>query len=361
MCHHSLHIQRPALVENAFTPIHEVGEFGLIERLRSVLGAPSDDRLLLGIGDDAAVYRTGPGDLAQVVTTDALVEGIHFNPSFMPMNYLGFKALSVNVSDVVAMNAKPRYATLALGLPNHIPVEQVELLYEGLRRACDLYGVTLIGGDVAAARQLTLAITAIGEADAAHLAFRRGAQPGDLLCVTGDLGASLAGLKILLKQRRALERLGDEFQPDFSAYRYVVERHLTPTARLDAVRHWDERGVRPRALIDISDGLASEVHHLCRQSGCGAVLYAQALPVDVQTRQVADELEEDVDTFALFGGEDYELLFALREQDPDQLDDPFSQVIGRFTPADEGVVLQTPSGETLSLDAGGYQHFGSGG
>ena len=343
-------------MESTFTPIERVGEFGLIDRMQAILGTPTDDTILLGIQDDAAVYRISD-ERAHVVTTDALVEGVHFDRTFMPMNYLGFKALTVNVSDVVAMNATPRYATVSLGLPRSVSVEMVEQLYRGLQQASEVYDLHIIGGDTTAAPRLTITVTVIGVADIPSLVFRRGARPGDLLCVTGDLGASYAGLRILLKQQRAMQELGDQFQPDFSAYQYVLQRHLTPTARLDAVREWAERGVRPRALIDISDGLASEVHHLCRQSDCGALLQGVALPIDLETRQVAEELAEDADTFALFGGEDYELLFALHEDDLNKLDLEGITVIGQFTDAEQGIQIRTPEGDHIPLDAEGYDHF----
>jgi thiamine-monophosphate kinase len=339
------------------TPIQDLGEFGLIDRMQAVLGAPSDDDLLMGIGDDAAVYRVGNGRV-HVVTTDALIEGVHFDRAFMPMAYLGVKTLAVNVSDVVAMNALPRYATLALGLPTGVSVEMVEAFYEGLRQACAQYGVHLIGGDTTAARQLTLALTLIGEADEAAIVYRRGARPGDLLCVTGDLGAAYAGLKILLDQREQLRTQGEAFQPDFTGTRYTVGRQLTPVARLATVQDWATRGVRPHALIDISDGLASEVHHLCQQSGCGARLRIPALPIELETRVVADLFQDEVETYALFGGEDYELLFALAPDDLDRLDPEGFTVIGQFTPAETGIQAQMADGTLFPLDAGGYQHFG---
>lgn len=338
------------------TPIQELGEFGLIDRMQAVLDVPSPDDLLMGIGDDAAVYRIGGGRV-HVVTTDALIEGVHFDRAFTPLPYLGTKALAVNVSDVVAMNATPRYATLALGLTAGMSVEMVEDCYRGIRQACAQYGVVLVGGDTTAARQLTLAVTLIGEADEAAIVYRRGARPGDLLCVTGDLGAAYAGLKVLLDQREQLRTQGEAFTPDFTGTRYVIERQLTPVARLATIRDWAARGVRPRALIDISDGLASEVHHLCQQSGCGARVRIEALPIELETRMVADLFDDEVETYALFGGEDYELLFALDPDDIDRLDPDTFTVLGQFTLPETGVQAQLPDGTLLPLDAGGYQHF----
>ena len=338
------------------TPIASLGEFGLIGRLRQALGEPADERVLLGIGDDAAVYRVGEGRV-HVVTTDALIEGVHFERAFTPMEYLGFKAISVNASDVVAMNARPCYATMALGLPSGVPAEAVEALYGGVRKACEAYGVTLVGGDLTAAHRMTLAVTLIGEAAEADVVRRSGAQAGDLLCLSGDVGAAYAGLKVLLGEREAME--GQEgYTPDFGAFPYVIGRQLAPVARLDVVRDWAGRDVRPSALIDVSDGVASEVHHLCKAGGLGARLYAAALPLADETRQVASRFGEDVLTYGLFGGEDYELLFTMAEADLDRLEQGTFAVIGQMTEAGTDVLLQTPDGEARPLPASGYQHFG---
>ncbi|MFQ5571857.1 MAG: thiamine-phosphate kinase [Rhodothermales bacterium] len=339
-----------------YTPISDLGEFALIDRMRAVLGEPDDADVLAGIADDAAVYRVGDGRV-HVVTTDALIEAVHFDRTLMPMEYLGFKALSVNVSDVVAMNAMPRYATVALGLPNNVSVEMIEGLYRGLKNAADAYHLTILGGDTTAARFLTLAVTVIGEADENDVVYRSGAQPGDVLCVTGDLGAAYAGLKVLLDQRRALQEEGPSFQPDLSSFQYVIQRQLAPLARFQIVQEWAARDIRPHALIDISDGLASEVHHLCKQSSCGVHIHAAALPIALETRDVADQFAEDVDAYALFGGEDYELLFALPENMLEKLDPESYVAIGYFTGADEGIHVQTPEGERIPLQFGGYQHF----
>ncbi|MEX0747594.1 MAG: thiamine-phosphate kinase [Rhodothermales bacterium] len=338
-----------------FTAIKEVGEFGLIDRLSAILGKSSDPDVVAGIADDAAVYRIDD-DRVEVVTTDMLIEGVHFDRLVMPMEYLGAKSIAVNVSDVAAMNALPRIATVCLGLPETVSVEQVEGMYRGMRRACEAYGLSVVGGDTSSSHQLTIAVSVIGDTRPADVVFRRGARPGDLLCVTGDLGGAYAGLKILLEQRKALQEQGDDYQPDLGAYQYVIQRQLVPRARLDIVRDWHQRGIRPNALIDISDGLASEIHHICKQSGCGAELNVAAVPVAMETRQVADELEEDVDVYALFGGEDYELLFAVSEEDIKKYDDESFNVIGQFTD-DASVVVRMPDGNTFPLGSGGYQHF----
>ena len=342
--------------DDAYTPIRDLGEFALIDRMQAVLGAPDDDTVLAGIADDAAVYRIDD-DRVHVVTTDALIEAIHFDRLFMPMEYLGFKALSVNVSDVLAMNALPRYATIALGLPETISVEMVEAIYRGLQKAATAYRVTIVGGDTTAARFLTLAVTVIGEAREADVVYRCGAQAGDVLGVTGDLGAAYAGLKVMLDQRRAMQEEGRAYQPNLEPFQYVIQRQLAPLAQLQVIEDWAERGVCPHALIDISDGLASEVHHLCNQSDCGARLYAEALPIAPETHAVADLFADDAETYALFGGEDYELLFALPQSDLEKLDPESFVAVGHVMEAAEGVRVQTPEGDLIPLEFSGYQHF----
>ena len=355
-----------------FTPVSAVGEFGLIDRLGHALGQPIDDDLVQGIGDDAAVYRVGEGRV-HVVTTDLLVEGVHFDRTFVPMRYLGWKALAVNVSDVAAMNASPRWATVGLGLPNNVSVEQLEALYEGLAEACAAFGCTIVGGDTVAAARLHLSITLIGEAAEDAVVYRRGARPGDLLCVTGDLGSAAAGLRVLLSGKQGMEggsgdgSGGDGAPGDgteggggalpLADFAYAVERQLYPRPRLDRVKHWAERGVRPHALIDVSDGLASEVHHLCRASGVGAVIEGGLIPVHIQTLRAAERFGEDPATFALYGGEDYELLFAIPESLAAGLDSDTFAVVGQVVEAEEGVTLRQPDGEVIPLNPGGFEHF----
>ncbi len=343
-------------MSTTFTPIRDLGEFALIDRMQTILGASDDADVVLGIDDDAGVYRIGEGRV-HVITTDALIEAIHFDRVFMPMEYLGFKALSVNVSDVLAMNALPRYATIALGVPDTISVEMVEALYRGLQHAASAYNVTILGGDTTAARFLTLAVTVIGEANEQDIIYRSGAQPGDVLCVTGDVGAAYAGLKVMLDQRRALEEEGAAYQPNLTPYQYVIQRQLAPLARRDVIEDWAAREARPHALIDISDGVASEVHHLCEQSGCGAIIHSATLPIAPDTRGVADLFAEDVDTYALYGGEDYELLFTMSEDELEKLDPESYVAIGLMTEATDGVQVQMPEGDVIPLSFKGYQHF----
>jgi thiamine-monophosphate kinase len=339
-----------------FTPVARLGEFGLIDRMRRQLGPQQANDLIMGIGDDAAVYRISD-DHCHVVTTDALIEGVHFDRSFVPMRHLGRKCIAVNVSDIVAMNATPKFVVVSLGMPRNLSVEMVESLYAGMAEAAETYGLTIVGGDTTAAPQLVLNVTAIGEARMDQVVFRSGAMPGDLICLSGNVGAAFAGLQVLLDQRRQMKELGDEYQPDIDSYRYVIGRQLSPKARVDALESWRKAGIRPRALIDVSDGVASEVHHICAASGCGAVLSAGAIPIDAETRAAAAERVTDVDTYSLFGGEDYELLFALDPADAEGLDESLFTIIGRFVLAEEGVVVETEEGELIPLSASGFDHF----
>ena len=344
-----------------FTPVREVGEFGLIDRMAARLVQPRPAGLVEGIGDDCAVYTVAPGRV-HVVTTDALVEGVHFDRAYAPLGMVGWKAIATAVSDVVAMNADPLYATVALGLPNNVSVEGAETLYDGIDAACAAYGLTVVGGDTTASARLTLSVTVIGEAAEADVVYRRGAQPGDVLVVTGDLGAAAAGLQVLLAGTGSPEAEGDSGPEAARAVRlqefaYAVERQLMPQARLDRVRAWRAAGVRPTALIDVSDGLASEVHHICGASAVGAVIEAGLLPVHVQTFKAAERFETRADAYALYGGEDYELLAAFSEADVAKLPEGTVAIVGRVVEPEDGVVLALPDGRMAPLRASGYKHY----
>jgi thiamine-monophosphate kinase len=341
------------------TEIADVGEFGLIAHMRDTLGPPEDDSVVSGIGDDAAVYRVDD-DRVHVATADQLTEGVHFDRTFMPMEHLGFKALSVNVSDVVAMNAQPRYAIVSIGLSKQASVEMVQELYEGVKQACDAYDVTVVGGDTNSAHALSLSVTVIGEAQEEDIVYRGGAQIGDKICVTGDVGASYAGLKVLVRNRKQMEAQGEDFEPNLDPFSYVIRRHLAPPAQLKTIQDWADAGVRPHSLIDVSDGLSSEVHHLCEASDVGAQLYEPALPIDPSTRNTATDFGEDVSVYALFGGEDYELVFTMPEDDLDALDPQSYTVVGEIEEPDDPtypVLIQRANGENVPLQPGGFDHF----
>ncbi len=346
---------------STFTPVSNLGEFGLIDRLREqIAAAPGPEDLIMGIGDDAAVYRVSD-DRMHVMTTDALIEGVHFDRAFTPMPYLGWKAISVNASDVVAMNAEPLYATVTLGIPRNLSVEMVDGLYTGMIDACKQYGMQIVGGDTTTAHALYLTVTVVGHVSPERVTFRRGANPGDMICVSGDIGAAYAGLKILLDQRQALNDLGDAYEPQLDAHRYVIGRQLRPKARLDVLQGLRKAGVKPTSMIDVSDGVASEIHHIASASQVGATIRIPALPFDEETRAVADQFMEDVDTFALFGGEDYELLFTVHPDDVPLIDAMGGvSVIGNIEEASKGLRTYSPETGLLPLFPQGYQHdFGA--
>jgi thiamine-monophosphate kinase len=337
------------------TEISELGEFGLIEQLaKSVtLKNPST---LKGIGDDAAVLDAG-GQVT-VVSTDLLVEGIHFDLSYTPLPHLGFKAVAVNVSDIAAMNAIPTQITVSIGLSNRFSVEAVEALYEGIHAACEQYGVDLVGGDTTASRSgLVISVTAIGLAKKEQLSYRSGAKAGDILCVTGDLGAALVGLQILEREKQVY-LANPNMKPELEKYTVITGRQLRPDARMDIIHELREMEVVPTSMMDISDGLASEIFHICKASGVGATIYEDKLPIDKQTFDTAIELNLDPVTCILNGGEDYELLFTIDQKDFSKLEKhPDIHFIGHITKADEGKYLVTKSGTVAQLKAQGWKHF----
>ncbi|NND72835.1 MAG: thiamine-phosphate kinase [Rhodothermales bacterium] len=343
-------------MEPQFTPIENIGEFELIDRVSAILGESADPDLILGIGDDAAVFRADD-DHSFVLSTDMLVEGVHFDFSYVPLSHLGAKAISSNVSDVAAMNALPSYATISLGIPPRVSVEMVEEFYRGIRQACDMYEMTIVGGDVSRARQFTISVAIVGRVETRRLSFRRGAQPGDLICVTGDAGSAFAGLKVLLEQQKSMKEQGDAFVPDIDDYRTVINRQLMPAARVDVIKGWHEADFRPNAMIDTSDGLASEVNHLCRNSQLGALVDLAEVPVLTETNSVAEKYEAALAEFVLYGGEDYELMFAINPNDLDKLNPSATHVIGTFTAQSEGVRLRFPNSQVVPLEAKGFKHF----
>ncbi|MBC8042838.1 MAG: thiamine-phosphate kinase [Rhizobacter sp.] len=355
----------------SFTRISEIGETGLIERLAAIV-RPTEafaTGITKGIGDDCAVLKISDGKV-QVATTDLLIENIHFDLLTAPMRHLGAKALSSNVSDVCAMNATPLYALVSIGLSGKISVEMAEEFYRGLADAAKKYGVAIIGGDTSASTSgFVISVTVIGETKEPRITYRSGAKAGDLICITGDLGGAFAGLKILMRERGLmLENQQPDgsidtsaYTPDFGDYTAAVERHLLPKARLDIVRLLESKGVVPTSMIDISDGLSSELKHLCKASDVGAVIEENLIPVSGEVRAVAAEFEDDGINYALFGGEDYELLFTLAPADAEKL---FSggnvdvKVIGKITAADAGIKLIDVYGQEFNLtEQAGFDHF----
>ncbi|MEM7656381.1 MAG: thiamine-phosphate kinase [Bacteroidota bacterium] len=343
---------------HGLTPIEALGEFGLIDRITQKFPDPRPE-LRLGIGDDAALIRSGMGDL-QVITTDLLLEGVHFDLAYAPLRHLGYKSVAVNVSDVVAMNAEPYGITVSIGMSNRFPVEALEELYGGIRLACEAYGINLLGGDTSSSKQgLILSVSAYGTVKESEVALRSGATEKELICVSGDLGAAYAGYQVLDREKAVFVD-NPEMQPDLNDFDYVVGRQLKPEARLDVIRLLRDKGVTPKSMIDISDGLANELHHLARSSKVGMMIYSDKLPIDHQTVSVAEDFQIAATTYALHGGEDYELLFTIPI-------DQFSliqqergiSVIGHVT-GEKGIVQMTlSSGEVVDLPAQGWNHFSS--
>lgn len=336
------------------TELSALGEFGLIERLASQI-VLSQASSVKGIGDDAAVID--PQGLHQVITTDMLVEGVHFDLSYMPLRHLGYKSVVVNLSDVYAMNAEPRQVVVALGLSNRFPVEAVDELYEGMLLACRNYGVDLVGGDTTSSRSgLVISITAIGAAKQEDIVYRNGAKDNDLLVVSGDLGGAYMGLQILEREKAVFGDTGS--QPDLEGHDYILERQLKPEARRDIVALLKSLDVRPTSMIDVSDGLASEAIHLARNSGLGVRIHDDKLPIDPATYSTARDFGLDPSMCALNGGEDYELLFTVAQSEYVKIKgNPSLSVIGYMTDAASGYHLVDRQGGLHALTAQGWDAF----
>ena len=338
------------------TELAELGEFGLIEKLcaPNILKNLSSEK---GIGDDAAVLYYG-GELRTVVSTDLLVEGIHFDLAYTPLRHLGYKAVAVNVSDIYAMNARPSQITLSIAISNRFSVEALEEFYAGVYAACAHFEVDLVGGDTTSSRKgFIISVTAIGHAPAEQLVYRSGARVGDLICVTGDLGASYLGLQLLEREKQIFLE-NPAMQPDLDGKNYLVGRLLKPEARKDMFEFLQKAGVRPTAMIDISDGLSSETMHICRASGVGALLEEAALPIAEDTFNQALAFNIDPTTCALHGGEDYELLFTIDPKDAEKLRYELDiRIIGDIVEASEGIRLQSKGGKFYPLTAQGFQHL----
>lgn len=342
--------------QEPLTPLSEVGEFGLIDRIRENAEI-QQEYTLKGIGDDAAVLDAK--GLKTVITTDCLVEGIHFDLSYVPLKHLGYKAVVANLSDLCAMNAKPAQILVTLAISSRFTLEAVDALYEGIFTACRTYGVDLVGGDTSSMpKGLVISVTAIGYAEESQIVYRNGAKPNDIVCVTGDLGAAYAGLQLLEREKRVfLENAA--VQPDLSGFDYILERQLKPDARVDVVNLFAKLGIKPTAMIDVSDGLASEINHICRASGTGARIFDERIPVDPQTALFLEEMKINPTLAALNGGEDYQLLFTLSPADYEKLKDrPEVSFIGFITDADQGVKLETRDGVRHDLEAKGWNAFG---
>lgn len=342
-------------METSRTELNELGEFGLISRITTgfVLQNPES---LKGIGDDAAVIDNGTN--CTLISTDMLLEGVHFDLGYTPLPHLGYKAVAVNVSDIAAMNGIPKQITVSLAMSNRFSVEAAEALYNGIRAACEEYKVDLLGGDTTSSRSgLVISVSVLGVADKDKIVYRSTAKPGDIVCVTGDLGGAYVGLQILEREKQVFLQ-NPEMQPELEGNDYVLQRQLRPMARMDIIHELRDLDIVPTAMIDISDGLASEILHICQQSGTGAALFEDKLPIDAATYNTAVELNLDPVTCALNGGEDYELLFTIRQADYEKLKNHADIFfIGYVQEADKGVNLVTKSDNLVPIRAQGWKHF----
>jgi thiamine-monophosphate kinase len=337
--------------------LQELGEFGLIDHIirnfKSV--QPST---IKGVGDDAAVIAAPEKEDVTLLATDLLIEGIHFDLTYVPFRHLGYKAVVVNLSDIYAMNGTPRQIVVSIAISNRFPLEAVEELYAGIRLACSRYGVDLVGGDTSSSHAgLYLSITATGTAPKKDVVYRNGAMENDLIFVSGDLGSAYVGLLLLEREKKVFEA-NPNMQPDFENVDYLLERQLKPEARRDIIELLKEIDILPTSMIDISDGLASELHHICKQSGKGCAIYEEKLPIDPLTYDHAVAFSIDPTTAALNGGEDYELLFTISQKDYDKIKDRLEITpIGHITDASSGLQLISKKGVAYPIQAQGWNHF----
>lgn len=338
------------------TEISELGEFGLIDRLTKDIKLKNPGTVL-GVGDDAAILKFGDKDA--LVTTDLLLEGIHFDLRYVPLKHLGYKAAVVNFSDIYAMNGLPKQITVSIGASSRFTVEHLEELYTGIRTACEVYGVDLVGGDTSASRTgLIISITCLGEADSDEIVRRDGANETDLICVSGDFGAAFMGLQLLERENNVAAQADENFQPKFQGKEYLLERQLKPEARKDIIKALREAGVKPTSMMDVSDGLSSELMHICKGSDTGCRVYEDRIPIDYQTAVMAEELNMNVVMAALNGGEDYELLFTVPITDRDKIEKMKGvTMIGYITKPELGCALVARDGTELPLRAQGWQAF----
>ena len=336
------------------TEIAELGEFGLIDRLTGKFGK-TNASTLTAVGDDAAVIGT-TADRATLVTTDLFLEGIDFDLVYFPLKHLGYKAVVAASSDIIAMNGIPAQITVSVGVSAKFGVEQLEELYEGIRAACEEYGIDLVGGDTSASvTGLVISATVIGSAAKESITYRSGAKQNDLICITGDLGSAYMGLHLLEREKRAFEGHPDP-QPKFTGYEYLLERYLRPTLRKDITEAMAKADFKPSAMIDISDGLASDLLQICKSSDCGARIYLDRLPIARETYSMAEELHADPVVAALNGGNDYQLLFTVPLEMRDKIKDIGGvDIVGHITARGTGAALVTPDGAEVSLTAPGFK------
>lgn len=338
------------------TDVNELGEFGLIEHLTKKIKMQQKSTVR-GIGDDAAVIKNG--EFLTVVSTDMLVEGIHFDLMYTPLKHLGYKSVVVNLSDIYAMNAIPKQITMSIALSNRFSVEALDELYDGIRQACTHYNVDLVGGDTTSSpKGLYISVTAIGQGEVGKIAYRNTAKIGDLICITGNVGAAYLGLQILEREKRIYLETGA--QPNLEGQDYLIERQLRPEARKDMIELFAKNQLIPTSMIDVSDGVASEIFHICNQSGVGAYIEESGVPIHPNAQEMAIKFKLDPITCALSGGEDYELIFTINPNDLEKVKYlPDIYIMGEIVSPDDGIKLYTKGGNIVPLKAQGWKHFGN--
>ncbi len=337
---------------NDFQSVQDVGFSNLISKFKSYTGNKRED-VITGIGDDASVIKVNENE--QVCTTSEIfVEGVHFDLTYTPFHHLGYKLVTAAVSDVYAMNARPEQLLVNIAIPNKYSVQMIESLYKGIDAACKDYNVQLTGGDTTASHQLlAVSVTSTGKAKEGSIVTRKQAKEDDIICVTGDMGAAMAGLRILLREKDSWKKSGEQhFQPDLEKYEYVVQRQLVPKARFDLIKGFENAELLPTSMIDLTQGLVNDLQHLGRQSDKGIEIYAPAVPISFEVRNVADEMQEDVDKYAFYGGEDFEMLFTLTEENVEKLKADFEDfsVIGKITEKEEQLKINTGEDKVITVD-----------
>lgn len=336
-----------------FKTIEDIGFKAFIDRIQNYSGV-SQKSTVNGMGDDAAVISNPGSEFYTILSSEIFLEGVHFDLTYHPFKHLGYKIVTAAVSDVYAMNGIPEQLLINIALPNAYSVQMMEQLFEGVESACRDYDIELVGGDTTASHQiLSLSVTAIGKAHIDHLTYRRGARHEDLICVTGDLGGAIAGLRILMREKKEWQSSqGSQFQPDLANYEYVIKRQLVPAAKTNLIEIFHKENLKPTSMIDVTQGLVPDLISLASASGLGSEIYLPAIPIALETRRVADEMKEDVDKYAFYGGEDYEMFFTIGESEIPALEDKFKDfsVIGRMTNEYKKLKINTGEDKTIEID-----------
>ncbi len=340
------------MAKNDFKPVQDIGFKSLIESFKKYTGA-SRENIIKGIGDDASVANQKEGKLT-CTSSEIFMEGVHFDLTYTPFQHLGYKVVTAAVSDILAMNAEPEQILIDIAIPNKYSVQMIEQLYEGINAAGNEYNVMVTGGDTTASHQLlALSVTCVGNVNSGDEIYRNGAKQGDIICVTGELGSAIAGLRVLLREKKAWQDNPEQqFQPDLAPYEHVVQRQLLPKARIDFYQSLNKSEVKPNSLIDLTQGLVADLSEVLKQSNAGAEIYSPAVPISLEARNVADEMNEDVDKYAFYGGEDFEMLFTLPEPLVEKFKADFDDfiVIGRVTEAEKQLTVNTGEEHNYQID-----------